>query len=175
MQNPFFDVTVPVFIKMLSNLDHLLTKGAEYAQEHGMNEATLLDDRLAPDMFPFAKQIQIATDHAKGAVSRLCGIEAPVYEDTETTVAELHERIAKTIAFLETIRPEQFDGAKEREVRIKYIPGGHFDGYTYLTQYALPNFFFHVTTAYALLRAMGVVIGKSDYVGPLSLIPDQEA
>ncbi len=172
MQNPYYDITVPVFKKMLSNLDHLLSKGQAYIVEKGISEETMLGNRLAPDMFPLNKQVQIATDNAKGCVARLCGIEAPVMEDTETTVTELHERIGKTLAFLESITPEQFEGAGEREVRIKYIPGKHFLGYDYLTQYALPNFFFHTTTAYALLRAMGADIGKTDYLGHLSLHAD---
>ena len=96
MQNPYYDMTVPIFKKMLENLDHLLTVGATYAHEKGISEDTLLQNRLAPDMFPLSKQIQIATDNAKGCTARLCGIEAPVMEDTETTVAELHERISKT-------------------------------------------------------------------------------
>jgi uncharacterized protein len=173
MQNPYYDMTVPVFKKMLQNLDHLLTVGSEYAVEKGINEETMLGNRLAPDMFPLSRQIQIATDNAKGCVARLCGIEAPVMEDTETTVAELHTRIANTIAFIESVTPSQFEGAHDRKVFIKYFPETHFIGYEYLTQYALPNFFFHTTTAYALLRAMGAPIGKKDYVGPLSLQPNQ--
>jgi len=172
MQNPYYDVTVPVFKKMLANLDHLLSKGQAYCVEKGISEDTMLGNRLAPDMFPLSKQIQIATDNAKGCVARLCGIEAPVMEDIETTVTELHERIAKTIAFLESITPEQFAGAQDRKVHIKYFAGKHFNAYDYLTQYAIPNFFFHTTVAYSLLRAMGVEIGKADYVGQLSLIND---
>lgn len=172
MQNPYYDITVPVFKKMLQNLDHLLSKGAAYAVEKGISEQTLLDNRLAPDMFPFSRQIQIATDNAKGAVARLCAVEAPVFEDNESTVAELHERIAKTVAFLETITPEQFNGAHDRKVTLKYYQGQHFIGYNYLTEYALPNFFFHLTTAYAILRTMGVGNGKADFTGPLSLQND---
>jgi len=169
MQNPYYDMTVPVFKKILENLEHLLTKGSEYAIEKGISEQTMLDNRLAPDMFPLSKQIQIATDNAKGCVARLCDIEAPVMEDTETTVAELHARVAKTIAFLDSVIPSQFEGAHDRKVFIKYFPEKHFMGYDYLTQYALPNFFFHTTIAYALLRAMGADIGKKDYVGHLNL------
>lgn len=162
-------MTVPVFKKMLGQLDHLLSKGAAYAIEKGITEDALLSNRLAPDMFPFSKQIQIASDNAKGCVARLCGIEAPVMEDNEASVADLHERIAKTIAFLESVSVEQFDGAKDRSVTLKYYPGKHFSGHDYLTEYALPNFFFHVNVAYALLRSLGVDIGKSDYIGHLSL------
>lgn len=172
MQNPYYDTTVPIFKKMLQQLDHLLTQGATYAIENGISEQTLLDNRLAPDMFPFSKQIQIASDNAKATVARLCGIDAPVMEDTETTVAELHERIAKTIAFLDSITPEQFEGAHDRKVFIKYFPGKHMLGYDYLTEYGLPNFFFHVAIAYALLRAMGVGNGKSDFTGQLNLLND---
>lgn len=172
MKDSYYDVTVPMFKKMLQNLDHLLSLGSAYAIEKGISEQTLLDNRLAPDMFPLSRQIQIASDNAKGTVARLCGIEAPVFEDTETTVAELHERIAKTLAFLETVKPEQFEGAQDRKVSLKYYPQQHFMGYDYLTEYALPNFFFHVVTAYAILRTMGVGNGKSDYTGTLSLQND---
>ena len=170
MKNPYFDVTVPLFKKTLQNLDHLLSKGAAFALEKGISEETMLGNRLVAEMFPLSRQIQIATDNAKGCVARLCGIEAPVFEDTETTVAQLHERIAKTIAFIETLKPEQFVGADTREVQMKYYPGKHFLGHGYLFEQAIPNFFFHVTIAYALLRVMGVDIGKSDYIGHLSLI-----
>jgi hypothetical protein len=159
---------------MLENIDHLLTKGAAYAQEKGIGEETMLGHRIAPDMFPLSRQIQIASDNAKAALARLCGIEAPVFEDTEATVEELHERIAKTLAFLKTVAPSQFEDAAAREVHIKYYPGTHFDGHTYLVQFALPNFFFHATATYALLRAMGAPIGKSDFLGPLSLVPNKE-
>ena len=169
MNYSYFDTTVPVFIKMLQNLDHLLTKGSEFAIEKGISEETLLGDRLASDMFPLSKQIQIVTDNAKGCVARLCGIEVPVMEDTETTVAQLHERIAKTITFIETITPEQFEGVEDRKILIKYFGGKHFTAYDYLTQYALPNFFFHVNVPYTLLHAMGAPIGKADYTRPLSL------
>jgi len=172
MQHPYYNTTVPVFKNMLQSLNHLLSKGAKYAIEHGISEETLLGNRLAPDMFPLAKQIQIATDGAKGCVARLCGIEAPVMEDTETTVAELHERIAKTLTFIESITPSHFDGAEKRKVVLKYFPGKHFLAQDYLTQYALPNFFFHMTTAYGLLRSMGVDIGKADYIGHLNLQND---
>jgi hypothetical protein len=172
MQNPYYEMTVPIFIKTLQNLDHLLTVGAAFAIEKGISEETMLGNRLMPDMFPLSRQIQIATDNAKGCVARLCGIEPPVMEDAETTVAELHERIAKTIAFLETIKPEQLKSAGSREVHVKYFPDTHFHGHDYLTQYGLPNFFFHVNTAYALLRVMGVDIGKKDYLGHLTLHPN---
>jgi hypothetical protein len=169
MKNQYYEMTVPVFTKMLANLDHLLSKGATYAVENGISDEVLLGSRLTPDMFPLTKQIQIATDNAKGAVARLCGIEAPVMEDTETTVAQLHERIAKTIAFITSVTEVQFEGAESRHIFIKWYPEQHFTALDYLTQYAIPNFFFHTTIAYALLRALGANIGKQDYLGPLSL------
>ena len=172
MQQPYYEMTVPIFKKMLENLDHLLSCGAAYALEKGISEETMLSNRLAPDMFPLSKQIQIATDNAKGCVARLIGIEPPLMEDTETTVTELHARIAKTIAFLDTVTPDQFAQAEAQKVTLKYFPGKHFLGHGYLTQYAIPNFFFHVGTAYALLRAMGADIGKKDYLGPLPLNQD---
>lgn len=172
MQNPYYDVTIPVFKRMLASLDHLLTKGLAYAVEHGINEETMLSNRLAPDMFPLSRQIQIATDNAKGAAARFCGIEPPVFEDTETSVAELRERLAKTLAFLDSLTPEQFENAGTQLIKLRYYPEQHFAAYDYLTEYALPNFFFHVNIAYALLRAMGADIGKSDYLGPLSLQAD---
>lgn len=165
----YYDTTVPIFKKMLQNLDHLLSKGALYAVEKGISEEAMLENRLAPDMFPLSRQIQIATDNAKGAVARFCGIDAPVFEDTETTVADLHKRIEKTIAFLESVTAEQFSGAEDRKIELRYYPDKHFVASDYLTQYALPNFFFHVNIAYALLRAMGADIGKSDYLGRLNL------
>jgi hypothetical protein len=162
-------MTVPIFKKMLSNLDGLLSKGALHATEKGMDEQTFLDSRLAPDMFPLLKQITIATDNAKGCAARLAGIEVPVMDDTETTVAELHERIAKTISFLDSLTPEQFSESHSQIVHIKYFPGKHFIGHDYLTEYALPNFFFHVTTAYGIIRSLGTSIGKTDYIGALTL------
>jgi len=170
MHNAYYDLTVPVFKKMLANIDVLLDKGAAFARETGLSESELLDKRLALDMFPLVKQIQIITDNAKGASARLCGIEIPVMEDTESTVAELRLRIEKTIAFLDSLTPEQFADAEKREVHLKYFPETHFTGDIYLREYALPNFFFHVTVAYAILRSIGVVIGKSDYLGALTLL-----
>ncbi len=172
MQNQYYQMSVPIFIKALQNLDHLLSRGDSYAIEKGISEETMLGNRLAPDMFPLSRQIQIATDNAKGCVARLCGIEVPTMEDSETTVEELHQRIAKTITYLETLTPEQFGGAALREIHVQYFPGSHFLGHDYLIQYGLPNFFFHVNTAYALLRVMGVDIGKKDYLGPLNLHPN---
>jgi uncharacterized protein len=123
-------------------------------------------------MFSFARQVQIATDNAKGMASRLAGKDAPVYEDKESTLAELVARIEKTIGYLESLTEADFDGAEEREARFPWFPDMHMKGGGYLLSYAIPNFMFHVTTAYAILRHHGFEIGKSDFLGTLPLIPD---
>ncbi len=169
MQNPYYEMTVPVFSRMLQNLDQLLEKGLAHATAAGMSKADMLAQKLAPDMFPLLRQVQIATDNAKGCVARLAGIEAPVMEDTETTVADLQARIEKTLAFMKSVPAESFATASERKIEIKYFPGKFFTAQDYLTEHAIPNFFFHVTTAYSILRMMGVGIGKADYMGNLSL------
>jgi uncharacterized protein len=169
----YYEMTVPVFKKALTNLDVLLTKAEAFVAEGKITEENLLDARLAPDMFPLLKQVTIASDNAKGASARLAGVDVPVMEDTETTITALHERIAKTIAFLDTLTQEQFEEAGEREVRLKYYEGKHFVGADYLKEYALPNFFFHATIAYGILRSVGLGNGKSDFLGVLPLRDDQ--
>ncbi len=154
---------------MLRALDGVLTKGQQYAKDHGMTESALLDACLAPDMFPLKKQVQIACDNAKGGAARLSGSEAPVFEDNEASFDELHARITKTLAFLETIKEEQFADAASRQITLPYFPGKYMTGEGYAVEYVLPNFFFHVTTAYAILRKEGVAVGKADYLGGLPL------
>jgi len=165
----YYDVTVPVFIKNLTNLKSLLRKGAEHATEQGISETDFLNKQLAPDMFPLLRQVQIATDSAKGAVARLTETTPPVMEDAEVTCAELEERIEKVLAYLRTITPEQFAATAEAKVTLPYFPGKYLNAPDYLAEYALPNFFFHVTTAYAIIRASGASIGKADYLGGLTL------
>lgn len=157
-----YDASAPVFVRALTNLSALMDK----ALAQGFDEAKLLEARLAPDMRPFPSQIQLASDSAKGAVARLTGTDNPSMADTETSFAELKTRIDATVAFINSVDRSAFEGGEEREVVLKF-PGGeqHFKGGAYLTGFALPNFFFHVTTAYALLRAAGVEIGKRDYLG----------
>ncbi len=167
----YFDVTVPVFIKKLTQIKFLLEKGFADAKEKGMTEEAFLAQSLAPDMFPLKKQVQIATDNAKGAAARLCGLEPLKLEDTETTVAELIARIDTVIAHLQGFKQEQFDGAADVRVTLSYIPGQYQTGKDYLLNFALPNFFFHMSMVYALLRAQGVQIGKTDFLGPLTLHP----
>lgn len=167
MKNPYYDITVPVFTKMLTSLSSFLQKGADFSVAQGKGEEDFLDSKLAPDMFSLKMQVQIATDNAKGCVARACGIEIPVFEDTETTVAQLKERIVKTIEFINTVTPEQFANTAEQKITLKYFAPNYFMGHSYVVEYALPNFFFHVTTAYAILRNMGVELGKGDYMGDM--------
>ena len=157
-----YDASAPVFVRALTNLSALMDK----ALAQGFDEAKLLEARLAPDMRPFPNQIQLASDSAKGAVARLTGTDNPSMADTETSFAELKARIDATLAFIRSVEPAAFEGGEDRDVVLKF-PGGeqHFKGGAYLTGFALPNFFFHVAMAYALLRAAGVEIGKRDYLG----------
>ena len=152
----------PVFTRALNNLSAMIDK----TLAAGVSEATLLEARLAPDMHPFPRQIQMASDSAKGAVARLAGVEPPAMPDTETTIAELKARIAATIAYVNSVEAAALDGAEDREVVLKF-PGAEmkFTGADFLTGFALPNFFFHITIAYALLRASGAPIGKMDFLG----------
>jgi hypothetical protein len=158
-------ICVPVFLQMLQSLSNILDKAAAHARANGIEPAELIEARLAPDMFALARQVQIATDHAKGAVARLSGREVPKYEDTETTFDQLKARIAKTIVFVESIPPTAMDGTEEREVTLT-IAGKprSFKGQQYLLHFALPNFYFHVTTAYDILRHKGVELGKRDFI-----------
>ncbi|MEO5928062.1 MAG: DUF1993 domain-containing protein [Patescibacteria group bacterium] len=167
--NPLYQFTVPVFQKSLKALDGLLVKAEAFVKEKGIEESVLLDDRLAPDMFPFKKQIQIACDNAKGVSARLAGQEVPSHEDTEMTIAELRARIAKTLEFIGTISEDMFADAATRKVTLPYFPGKFMTGFDYAREYALPNFLFHVVTAYAILRKQGAVIGKEDFIGGVPL------
>ncbi len=150
---------------MLRNLEGILGKAKTYAAEKGIALSSLTEARLAPDMFPLTGQIQSASDAAKGGAARLAQITAPSFPDTETTFAELEARLAKTIAFLETIKPEQMIGAETRTVELP-LPNRTltFTGTDFLFQFSLPNFMFHVVTAYDVLRAQGVPIGKMDFL-----------
>jgi hypothetical protein len=161
-----YDVTVPVFTRMLTNLLAIMDKAEANAAERKFDTLVLSDMRLAPDMIPFRGQVMIATDHVKGCVSRLAGRPVPSWPDTEHSFEELRARIGKALDLLATIKPEDLEGGESREVTLKL--GGKdvtMPGLTYLTERALPNFFFHVTTAYAILRHGGVAIGKRDYIG----------
>ena len=155
--------SVPVFVRMLSNMLKWLDKAQEHAAAKKFEPNVLLTARLAPDMLPFLRQIQIASDAAKSAVARLAGVEAPVFEDNEATIDELRARIRKTIDYVQSVPAAQIDGSEDREVTVPRRSGPlTFKGEAYLKHFALPNFFFHVTTTYALLRHNGVDRGKSD-------------
>jgi len=161
-----YDACVPVMIRTLRNLSAILEKGAASAEARKIDPAVLIGARLAPDMHPLSRQVQIASDSAKGAAARLTGGEAPSFADTETTFPELQARITRTIDYLEAFKPAQFDGADERSIVLK-TPGGDltFRGQAFLFNFALPNLLFHATTAYAILRHNGVDIGKRDFLG----------
>ena len=161
-----YQASVPVFQRQLGVLSQLLHKGLAHAQAQGQDPATLLQARLAPDMFTLAGQVQSASDAAKFGAARLGGIAPPRFEDNETTFEELQARIAKTLEFLGTVQPEQIDGSEQKSIVLKV--GGKdmpFEGQPYLLGFVLPNFFFHVTTAYAILRHQGVGVGKRDFLG----------
>jgi len=160
-------------MKALTALDKILDKAAAYAESKKTPkrsfEEALLNDRLIFDQFPLASQVRIACDNAKGGAARLAEAEIPSFEDNEKTVAELQARIEKTLAFLKTIEPEQVVGKEAVKVSLPYWDGKHTTGFEYATEYLMPNFFFHVVTAYAILRKNGVPLGKNDYIGGLPL------
>lgn len=163
-----YSASVPSFVAMLNALDAVLAKAAAHAEAKNIDPSVLLGSRLFPDMFPLSRQVQIACDFAKGTTARLAGMEVPVYEDNEKTFADLRVRIAKTLAFVTSLKPGQIDGSEERQVTLKV--GGEsmtFKGEPYLVGFALPNFYFHLTAAYAILRHNGVELGKRDYLGAL--------
>jgi hypothetical protein len=158
--------SVPVFRQMLTNLLGWLDKAQAYAETRKFKTDNYLGLRLAPDMLPFARQVQIATDHAKACTARLAGIENPKYEDNEASLDDLRARIRKTLEFVESVPADKVDGSEQREIVVPLRHGElKFTGERYLKHYALPNFFFHCTTAYALLRQAGVDVGKVDYIG----------
>ena len=171
-----YTITVPVMQKALQALDKILDKVTAMAATKALErrpaayfEDALLQSRLVFDQFPFVAQVRIACDNAKGGAARLAEVEIPAFEDNEKTVAELKARIEKTLAFLKTIKPEQIIGKENIKVTLPYWGGKHTTGFEYVTEYLLPNFFFHITTAYAILRKNGVPLGKSDYIGGLPL------
>jgi hypothetical protein len=160
-----YQASVPVFQRTLGALDKILDKAAAYAAERKIDPATLLGARLYPDMFPLSRQVQIATDHAKGASARLAGAPVPSFEDNEKTFAELKARIGKTLDFIGTFKPAQIDGSEGRDISLKAGPRElTFKGQDYLLFFALPNFYFHATTAFGILRHNGASIGKLDFL-----------
>ena len=161
-----FQASVPVLIRGLRQLNVILDKGAAHAVAYKLDELALTGARLAPDMFPLSRQVQIATDGAKGFAARVAGQDPPRYEDNERTFADLKARVDKTIAFLETFKPADIDGKEAKVITFKLGQNEvTFTGHDYLTTLLLPNFFFHVAVAYAILRMEGVALGKRDYLG----------
>ena len=163
-----YDFSIPVLIRGLTNLSAVLDKGAAHAAAKKFDSAVLAQSRLFPDMHPLVRQVQIACDTAKGAAARLAGIEVPKHEDNEATFADLKARIAKTQDFLKTVTAPQLKDAESRSIEIKFPNGSwKFTGIDYLTGFALPNFYFHSSIVYALLRKAGVEVGKMDFLGPI--------
>lgn len=168
MSHSMYLVTVPPIIQSLTNLRAILEKAVSHAEAKKIDPSVLVNSRLYPDMFPLSRQVQIATDVAKGAVSRLAGSEPPKYEDNESTFTELLVRIDKTIALLESFKAEQIDESEDKTIILPmHDKTVEFKGLPYLTSFVLPNVYFHVTTAYAILRHNGVEIGKHDFLGDI--------
>jgi hypothetical protein len=161
VSDTLYQATAPVMVRALNKLSALLDK----AVEHGVTDAEVVELRLAPDMLAFPKQIQIASDTVKFALARLTATEGPAMADTETTLAELKDRVARTVAYVQSVDPAKFDGAAERSIMLKFPKTEmRFTGQDYVNQFVLPNLFFHIGIAYALLRARGVKIGKADFL-----------
>ena len=166
MKSSMYQSAVPTCIRTLGNLAAILEKGAAHAEARKIDPAALLTARLFPDMLPFTKQIQLATDSASGSIARLAGVEVPALEHNETSFAELIARVKKTLQFLESIKPEQIDGAEDKTISWQSRSSTKtMQGHPYLMNHLLPNVFFHVTTAYNILRHNGVELGKMDYLG----------
>ena len=162
-----YAASVPVFKHILTSLSEILDKAAAHAGAKKIEPDALLQARLFPDMFTLRRQVLIACDFAKGTSARLAGVEVPKYDDNEASFAELKARIAKTLAFIETLSAAQIDGSEDRDITVQAGPNTlQFKGLPYLLHYALPNFYFHVVTAYAILRHNGLELGKRDFVGP---------
>ncbi|HEY3700047.1 MAG TPA: DUF1993 domain-containing protein [Spongiibacteraceae bacterium] len=168
MSLSMYRVSVTNFIHILGNLKALLEKGIAFSDAKKIDATVLPGSRLFPDMMPLSKQVQIATDNAKGCAARLAGQQPPVFEDSEQTMAELIARVQRTIDYLNTLNPAQIDGSEEKDILLKLgTYEAKFTGQSYLLTFALPNFYFHVTTAYNLLRHNGVEIGKRDFLGSI--------
>lgn len=166
MSLSMYQASIPVFLHMLDNLAAILDKAQQHAHDHKIDPQVLLNARLAPDMYPLLRQVQIVSDGVKGCAARLAGIAVPSFADTETSFAELQARIGKTAEFLRSVAPEQFDGSEERAISLSF-PGLElkFSGQDYLLNFVVPNFYFHLSMAYAILRHNGVPLGKMDFLG----------
>jgi hypothetical protein len=167
MSISMYTSSIPVFKQMLTSLQEILSKTEAHANEKKIDPNVFLQARLFPDMFPLIRQVQIAADFGKGVSARLAGIDVPAYEDNEQNLADLQRRISKTLGFIDSLTAAQIDGSEEREIitQAGTPKEKRFTGQTYLLHYGLPHFFFHVTTAYSILRHNGVEIGKRDFIG----------
>lgn len=166
MKISMYQASVPRFVNILGNLSAILDKAQAHVDAKKIDASVLPNYRLFPDMLPMKAQVQIACDAAKGVVARLAGVPIPVHEDNEATLADLKARIAKVVAFLGTVTPEQLDGTEDKEIVIKRgDKETRYTGIQFLLGHATPNFYFHVTTTYNILRHNGVEIGKKDYIG----------
>ena len=168
MSLSMYQASVPAFLQMLNNLTAMFERAEAFAAERKIDEAVLLNWRLVPDMFALIRQVQIAADFAKGTTARLAGAQVPNYADEEKNFAELKQRIARTVTFVQGFKPADIDGSEDRDITLSV--GGQemrFKGQPYLVHFALPNFYFHATTAYDLLRSCGVGLGKRDFIGTI--------
>jgi len=172
MSISMYKASAPIFVQFLTSLSNVLDKAAAHVEAKKIDPSALVDARLFPDMFPLARQVRAATDHANNACGRLAGVEPPKFENKETTIAELKERIAKTIDFICGLKPEQIDGTEDKPITFTFPSGAtrEFTGQSLLLNFCLPNFYFHATTAYDILRHNGVEIAKRDFMGtPVTL------
>ena len=168
MQISMYSASVPRLINGLTNLSHILGKAQAHAKTKKIDPIVFANMRIYPDMLPLSRQVQIACDVSKGLVARLAGLEIPAHEDSEKDLKDLQARIAKTIAFIETVKPEQIDGTEDKDIVVKRgDKETHYKGMQFLLGHCLPNLHFHTTTTYSMLRASGVEIGKSDYLGKI--------
>lgn len=165
MSQYVYDIAVVQFTRSLRGLKKCLEEAQKFAKERGFDDKAFLDLKAAPDMFPFVRQVQIMTDGAKGGVARLSGKQAPVFEDNETTMSQLLERIDKTIAYMSEFKPADFTNYKDQTIRFPWFPGYHMGGHDFFESHLIPNFYFHYTTAYVLLRNAGVNLGKKEFLG----------
>jgi hypothetical protein len=165
MSITFYDAAFPPLMRALVNLDAILDKAAAHCTERKIDPAVLLNYRLAPDMFPFTRQIQTASDTAKGMAARLASVDVPSWADTESTIEELKARLGRTLDFVKSINPAQVEGAEDREIILKMRTEMRFTGREYVFGFVLPNVYFHAATAYGILRHAGVALGKRDFLG----------
>ncbi len=172
MSQPVYDIAVTQFTRSLKGLKTCMIAAQEFAKERGFDENLFLSYKAAADMLPFVKQIQIATDNAKGGVARLSGRQAPVYEDNETTLSALIERIDRTIGYMSEFKPSDFANYAEQTVRFPWLPGYHLKGHDFFESHLVANFYFHYTTAYVLLRSAGVKLGKKEFLGHQNWLKD---